>query len=265
MPKVEVNHIAINYEVYGDGDPLVMIMGLGGAISAWSRQIPELSEKYRVIVFDNRGAGASDKPDVEYSIGLFARDTVGLLDRLNIGQAHILGVSMGGMIAQEIALNYPERVRSLVLCCTSCGWKESIHPPEEVLQTLMAREGLSPEEIARQGLPFIFTDDYIKNYPEEIEKFIALELENPQPIYAFNRQLAAVMMFDSSSRLKEIKAPTLVLTGREDILVPPQNSRLLAEKIPSAELLILDGGAHCFFWEISAKFNRAVLNFLDKY
>jgi len=261
MPLIKINDIRIYYEIQGEGDPLVLIMGLGGTVHAWSRQLPAFSQRYRTLVFDNRGAGATDKPDQEYSIALFAQDTVRLLDSLGISRAHLLGLSMGGMIAQEIALSYPERVACLILCCTNCGWRRSIPPAAEVLQTLTTREGLSPEEMVRRSLPFMFSREYLENQPADVEEFVALSLREPQPEYAFKRQLAATMSFDSWGRLGRIKSPTLVMTGKEDLLIPPQNSQILAQGIPSAQLAILAGG-HGFFWEQAQQFNQTVLDFL---
>ena len=147
MAKVSVNGCELYYEVHGQGDPLVLIMGLRRNVEWWYRQIPALSEKFQVIAFDNRGAGRSDKPAMEYSIRLFADDTAGLMDALDISEARILGISMGGYIAQELALNYPTKVNSLVLGCTGCGGDRAVIMTPERMEKFTANKGLNPEEI----------------------------------------------------------------------------------------------------------------------
>lgn len=155
MPKVRVNDIQMFYEVHGEGFPLIMIMGLTGNTNWWDpRWIQTLSEKFKIIAFDNRGAGRTDISDREYSIKLFADDTAGLMDALGIPRADVLGISMGGMIAQEFVLNYPEKVKKVVLCSTHCGGAKSVQASEEVLGTLTAdRSGVSVEEVARMTIP----------------------------------------------------------------------------------------------------------------
>jgi pimeloyl-ACP methyl ester carboxylesterase len=157
MPAIRVNGISIYYELHGEGIPLVLIMGLRRNLEWWYCQIPELSKHFKVITLDNRGAGRSDKPDMEYSIRLFADDTAGLMEALGIHNAHILGVSMGGYIAQELALNYPDKVRSLILGCTSCGGKRAVLMSEERMKKFTANEGLTPDEILRKDMDIYFS------------------------------------------------------------------------------------------------------------
>jgi len=172
MAKVNVNGCEIYYEVHGQGDPLVLIMGLRRNVEWWFRQIPALSEHFQVIAFDNRGAGRSDKPVTEYSIPLFADDTAGLMDALDISKAQILGISMGGYIAQELALNYPEKVKSLVLGCTGCGGERAVIMSPERMEKFTANKGLTPEEILRKDMVIYFSDDYVDQHPEKIEEFV---------------------------------------------------------------------------------------------
>jgi len=191
MPKVKVNDIQIYYEVHGEGFPLIMIMGLGANLDWWDpRLIQELSKKFKLVTFDNRGVGRTDISDRKYTIELFANDTAGLMDALGISRAHVFGVSMGGMIAQELALNYPKKVEKLVLCSTNCGGKKSVLASQEILEMLKAdRSAFSPEEIARMTIPLLFTEDFIKNYPDLIELAIQQILMAPISIEAFTRQL----------------------------------------------------------------------------
>jgi len=246
MPKVKVNDIQIYYEMHGEGFPLVMITGLSGNIDWWpSRMIQGLSKNFKTLMFDNRGAGRTDVSDRECTIRLFADDTAGLMDALKISKAHVLGISMGGMIAQELALNYPKRVEKLVLCSTNCGGAKSILPAQKVLDVLTADvSGLSVEEVARMIVPVCFTKDFIDNTPDFIELLIRQILKAPISNEAYKQQLNAIMQFDTYDRLSRIKAPTLVLRGKRDILVPPENGPILANAIPDAKLVNLEKSAH---------------------
>lgn len=264
MPTVKVGDINIYYEVHGEGEPLVLIAGLGLDLTGWMFQTPEFSKKYRVIVFDNRGVGRTDAPDTPYSIKMMADDTAGLLDALDIEKAHILGLSMGGFIAQELALKHPQRVKSLILATTG-----AIEPSlaKHVVDTWvrMFREGVSPETLIRDFVSWVFTDKFFEN-PEQVQMVIDAMLANPypQPAYAFARQAAADMEHNTRDRIDQITAPTLVLVGKEDIICPVKLSEELATGIPNAELIVLEGGGHGFSIEIPDKFNQAVLDFLAK-
>src|SRR5512133_3599075 len=170
MPIIRVNDINMYYETYGTGSPLVLIMGLRRNLTWWYRQIPELSRHYRVVAFDNRGAGRSDKPVMEYSISLFADDTAALMDVLGIRRAHILGISMGGYIAQELALRHPDKVRSLFLGCTSCGGSRTVLMSAERTKRFTANEGLTPTEILRKDMDIYFSDGFIANHLDEVRE-----------------------------------------------------------------------------------------------
>jgi pimeloyl-ACP methyl ester carboxylesterase len=246
MPSVKVNDIMVYYEVKGEGFPLVMIMGLGGNVDWWDpRMVLGLSKNFRMVMFDNRGAGRTDVSDREYTIGLFADDTAGLMDALGVSRAHVLGISMGGMIAQELVLNHPERVEKLVLCSTFCGGAKSVQADPEVLGTLTADlSGLSAEEVAKIIVPFCLTKDFIDDNPDFVERMTRQILRAPISGKAFTRQLSAIMEFDTFDRLSQVRAPTLVLRGRRDILIPPENGSILAEAIPDARLVNLEKSAH---------------------
>jgi pimeloyl-ACP methyl ester carboxylesterase len=246
MPKVKVNDIQVYYEVKGEAFPLVMITGLSGNTDWWDpRVIQGLSKNFKIVMFDNRGAGRTDVTDREFTIRLFADDAAGLMDALRISRAHVLGISMGGMIAQELALNYPEKVEKLVLCSTTCGGAKSILPSQEVLNVLNAdASGLSAEEVARMVVPFCYTKDFIDSNPDFVELMIRQILKAPISNEAYKRQLNAIMQFDTYDRLSQIKAPTLVLRGKRDILVPPENGPILSKAIPNAKLANLEKSAH---------------------
>jgi pimeloyl-ACP methyl ester carboxylesterase len=268
LPKATVGDITIQYETYGEGETLLLIAGLGACARVWFRQIPYLSRSYQVLAFDNRGAGASDKPDAPYSMEMLAGDTAGLLDELGIGKAHVYGVSMGGMIAQELALRHPQRVTSLILGCTTCGGDQRILPSTDTIAFLLDAdrwERLAPDERTRASLPFNLSQAFIEGNPELIEEYVAMVAANSPPPYAFVRQREAVTAHDTCDRLPLISAPTLVVSGSADRQVPVENSRLLASRIPSAELVILEGMGHGFFIEAAEEASRAILDFLARH
>ena len=262
--KVKVNDINMYYEVHGDGFPIVMISGLASHVDWWAPDfLGGMSKKFKAIIFDNRGAGRTDKPDVEYSIKMFADDTVGLMDALNIKKAHVLGASMGGMIAQELVLNYPERVEKLVLCCTHCGGGRNILSSPEVMEILMkGAEGMTPEEGAELMISLIFTEDFIKNNHDVIERTRENILKEPIPEFSYQRQIAAVMKFNAGRRLKKVNTPTLIIQGKMDVLVPLKNAEVLAKLIPGAKSVLLDNTAHAIFYPNTERVIEEVLKFL---
>jgi pimeloyl-ACP methyl ester carboxylesterase len=257
-----VGDIDIYYETHGSGDPLVLIMGLRRNAEWWYRQIPALSEHFQIIAFDNRGAGRSDKPHVDYSIKMFADDTAGLMDALGIETAFVLGISMGGFIAQELAINHPAKVRRLILGCTGPGGSRAVVMAPERLEKFLYVEGLTPEEILRKDLDIYFSDDFIQDRPEAIEEFIQISLRHYQPGHAFLRQLGAIDKHDTLDRVGSISCPVLILSGDDDPLVPHQNSLILKELLPAAELRLFPSLRHCFFIEAADQFNAQVIDYL---
>jgi pimeloyl-ACP methyl ester carboxylesterase len=247
------------YEIHGDGFPLVMIHGLGGSLDVWPRSVlEELSKSFKTVIFDNRGAGRTDKPDIKYTIKMFADDTVGLMDILKIEQAHVLGHSMGGQIALGLVINYPERVEKLVLCSTIY----SVPPSTEVLRIFMGDiEGLTYEEILRKMSPVLYTEEFIKSNTELIEVVTQRLIKVPTPTYSLKRQLVANGSINNR-RIKKIKSPTLLMHGKKDVLCPPQNSEILAKLIPVANLALFDNNAHMLFVEEPEKFVKPILEFL---
>jgi len=264
LPHVKAGEVNLYYEVYGEGEPLLLIEGLGYATWMWFNQVPELSRHFRVIVFDNRGVGESDKPDVPYSISMMAGDTAELLKALGISEAFVLGTSMGGMIAQQLAYDYPWMVKGLVLCCTTFGGPNSIPAPAETVKAMTEIEGLSPEEALRQSMSVAFAPGYPENHKEEFDRVIGWRLENPTPLYAWQHQFNAVMGFNSEDWVEQIQAPTLLLTGDSDRVIPPQNSRMLHEKLPHSRLVNVEGGGHLFFMEQPERVNREIVDFLKE-
>jgi len=248
MAKIKVGDVNLNYDLHGKGEPLLMIMGLGASSAAWDPELVEdLARSFRVITFDNRGTGQSDKPDAPYSIEMFADDAAGLLTKLDVPRAHIFGVSMGGMIAQEFALRHPAHLGSLTLGCTAAGGAHSIPPPLESLKILTApREGLAPDDVIRRGWPLLYSTKYIAENRATLEAAIPRLLKFPIPPFAFQRQLEATYTFTTFDRIPQIKAPTLVITGADDVLIPAKNSEIIAARIPGAKLHIIADAGHAF-------------------
>jgi pimeloyl-ACP methyl ester carboxylesterase len=258
-----VDGLNMYYEVHGEGKPLLLISGLGNDLNGWALQVPEFAKKYRVIAFDNRGSGRTDAPDLRYSIQMMAEDTIGLMDALSIEKAHVLGVSMGGYIAEELAIGYPRRVGSLILMTTSVGpYMLKI----SVLQN-WARQALrdmSPMTFFQIMLPFMFNDRSFET-PGVLEMAVGtIAGHSSTPPHILARQMTACVEHDARDRIGQIAAPTLVLAGKGDPFIPFSLSEELAASIPNARLRVLDGGGHGFSSSIADKFNQAVLEFLEQ-
>ncbi|MBM3175408.1 MAG: alpha/beta fold hydrolase [Chloroflexi bacterium] len=267
MPTAQVGDINIYYESQGNGEPLLLIMGYGQYSALWAPLVRDLSLSFRVISFDNRGTGRSDKPDVPYTMKMMADDAKGLLDAIGIDSAHVFGMSMGGMIAQEFALSYPNKLRSLILGCTHCGGTNTILPSQEALAFLLGPEmaKLPVEERARQTVHWLWTREYIDNNPRAVELFVAVTAEYPTPLHGYRCQAKAIMGHDTYDRLPRIKATTLVITGDADRLIPAENSRILASRIPNAELVILENSGHGFVTDAREKATGEILDFLSRH
>jgi pimeloyl-ACP methyl ester carboxylesterase len=250
MPIAKIGDVHIHYQIQGLGAPLLLIMGYRGSGFMWGELlISGLSHYFQVITFDNRGTGLSDKPDTMYTIPMMADDTAGLLHHLGIAKAHVFGVSMGGMIAQELALRHPKRVHRLILGCTTCGGPQTILAPVEVLQKMLAPPNMPREEALRQQWQVIFSPGFAEKHAAFLNQLSTLALAHPTPFHTSMRQLMAMQRFNAYGRLGQIVAATLVVTGADDIVIPPANSRLLANRIHNATLESFAGAGHGFFWE----------------
>jgi 3-oxoadipate enol-lactonase len=254
------NGARIYWEESGAGDPLLLIMGLGYTSEMWHRTRPVLSARYRTIVFDNRGVGKSDVPPGPYSIAQMAADAAAVLDAAGVERAHVFGISMGGMIAQELALSHPERVRSLVLGCTACGGRGAVSADEKVLKVVMARATMTPEEGALAMVPYIYDSSTPR---ERIEEDLAIRRRTYPTAAGYLGQIQAIMAWASLDRLSDIHTPTLIIHGESDQLVPPENSRILAEHIPGARLVMLARASHIFPTDRPEESHREILAFLD--
>ena len=264
MPYVQANGINIYYESQGEGEPLFLIAGLGATHELWELQAPSFARWYRVVTFDNRGAGDSDKPPEPYSIALFADDTAALMDALGIERAHVYGQSMGGIIAQEFALRHPQRLRCLVLGCTTFGGPNSVLPSPEAAAVLSGMPNLPEEQAVDRVLEVFYSPRYRREHPEEARQRIQSYFPLRTPPDAYARQLMACLTFDAYDRLPQIAAPTLVINGAEDTLLPPENSRIIAQRIPGAELVLFPEAGHLYFHEVPEEADAAVADFLRR-
>ncbi|MBS0308309.1 MAG: alpha/beta hydrolase [Proteobacteria bacterium] len=269
MPTLPINDIDIYYEDLGQGEPLVMIPGLGGTVELFAPQIAYFRQFYRVIVLDNRGAGRSSTPPGPYSMDQLAADLAGLLDALKITQpVRLLGASMGGVIAQCFIHNYPERVKQLVLVCTgvSGGDPHITLPPMSVLQKLSA-PGNTPRERLASLFSIFYPPAFLEANPDLIDKALAFAaVVAPQPSHARTAQLQAVQDVRPYYKwLAEITVPTLIMHGEEDLVWPLKNARTLQEGTQGrAELALFPGAGHVLFQEQPAAFNARLEAFLKR-
>lgn len=266
MPIVSIGDINLYYEVHGQGEPVVLIIGYTAHGGQWGSIRDKLAEKFQVIIPDNRGAGRSDKPKIPYTASMMASDIAGLLDELGLATASVFGHSMGGMIAQEFALSYPERLNNLILGGTNCGGSKAVNDPEAVkFLTDYAATKQPVEEKVRIMIPWQLCGEFIENHSDEIEKIVATWCEYAAPARTFFCQGNIFMTFDAHDRLPDIKAPTLVIAGTADRLMPNENSKLLASRIPNAELALIQNAGHFFFIDSAEKASKTVVDFLRRH
>jgi pimeloyl-ACP methyl ester carboxylesterase len=263
MDSAQINRIKIAYQQRGTGAPLVMIHGAQGDQTMFSDLAPRFASSYRVLTFDQRGSGLSEKPDEDYSIASLADDTAALMDHLGFSPAHIVGVSMGGMIAQELALRHPRKIRSLVLGCTTPGGPNAIRIGGTAFANAYSTQPMSAEERGRALAEAAFTKGYIERHPEIIPAMIEARRQRPIDQASLGHRLKAALKHDTYERLAQIACPTLVITGREDALISWENSRLLSDHIPGAQFVLLEPAGHCFWLEQPEQSGEAILRFLQ--
>jgi len=267
MPFAKVKDINMYYKTYGDsGEPLLLVMGLGASVLGWSvPQVERLATRHRVIMFDNRGVGQSDMPPGPYTMPQLAADAMGLLDTMGIEKAHVFGLSMGGMIAQHIALDFPDRVMGLVLGCTGVGGEHVVRTPPESLKILTAEPSGDRATDIRRGWQIMYTPEFLAENQDSMEAKLQRELAYPeQPRYAFEAQMSAIVLtHDTFDRLPNITAPTLIQAGERDILIPPENADILAIRIPNAQVKLYPNVGHGYFLETGFDAADDVLAFLS--
>ena len=261
MGFAENQQARIYWDEQGHGAPVLLIMGLSYPSDMWHRTRPALAAHYQTIALDNRGIGRSDVPPGPYPIALMASDAAAVLDAAGVESAHLFGVSMGGMIAQEFALQYPKRVRSLVLGCTAAGGPTAVRADAEATQMLMTRDKMTPEQALEAPIPYIYDSTTPR---ERIDEDLAIRrpwLPRPE---AYIAQLQGIIAWESYCRLSGIAAPTLVIHGENDRLVPPGNGKLIAQRIPGAKLVMIPHASHLFTTDQTDAAHRAILKFLNE-
>ncbi len=259
MPFTENPGVKIYWDEQGSGEPLLLIMGLSYPSYMWHRTRPFLAQNFRTIAFDNRGIGQSDVPEGVYPIAQMASDAAAVLDATSVPSAHVFGVSMGGMIAQEFALQYPQRVRSLILGCTNAGGPHVVNAAPEVLQILM-RQGMTPEEAKEAIIPFIYDAGTAR---ARIDEDMAIRMKWYPTPQGYLGQLQGILAWEAYSRIAQIKSPTLIIHGETDQLVPVANAQLIAERIPHAKLVLIPHASHVFETDQPGVANRAIMEFLS--
>lgn len=254
--------IRIAYELAGAGPPLVLVQGLGYARWGWDPVAPALADDFTVLLLDNRGIGASDVPAGPYSARAMAGDVVAVLDAAAIDRAHVLGTSLGGMVAQELAIRWPERVDRLVLACTTPGGGEAFPLPERTLRLLAEASALPPEVALRRFVENALAERTLVERPDLVQRLYEQRLASPLDPAGWQAQAAAGSSHDAFARLGEIRSPTLVLHGTDDRVVDPRNAALLEQAIPDARLVLFPDAGHLLFWEEPERFVEAVRDFL---
>ena len=265
MPKIKTNNIELYYETHGAGQPLVLISGLGYPLWQWHKMVPFLAEHFQVITFDNRGVGQSDKPAGPYTAQMLAADTAGLLDALGIEKAIIAGHSMGGFIAQAMALDFPQKVAKLILCSTNFGGPHHVPVTAEAMKVLT---DVTSDALTRfkNGLAVSTAPDWSEKNPEMIEDWVKWRVANPIDPAPYQAQMAIGfgLMPEAAAfenKLPRLNVPTLILFGAHDKVVPPENASLLAEKISGSKVVILPNAGHFFPIEVAEAASRTITDF----
>ena len=258
MAFVENQGAKLYWDEQGRGETVLLIMGLGYPSCLWNRTRPVLSQHYRTVAFDNRGVGLSDVPPGPYPIATMASDAAAVLDAAEVSSAHIFGVSMGGMIAQEFALQYPARTRSLILGCTAAGGPSAVPAESNVIDVLLAR-GMTLEQAREAVLPYIYDAATPR---EKIDEDTRVRQRWLPSLEGYMAQLLGILAWESYSRIAQITAPTLVIHGKSDALVPPGNGELIAARIPGAKLVLLEHASHLFTTDQPQAAHKEILEFL---
>jgi 3-oxoadipate enol-lactonase len=251
--------VELAYEVLGDGPPLLLVQGLGYGRRGWGPSLELLAEDFLVVAYDNRGFGESDVPPGPYTTPQLAEDAVAVLEALGVERANVVGASLGGMVSQELALGWPDRVDRLVLACTTPGGLGSHPMPEQTVALMLEAPTLAPDVAMRRFVENALGSTAPQGLADEI---VAYRTANPPDLTGWQAQAAAGAGHDAIGRLGSIAAPTLVLHGDEDAVVDTRNAELLAERIPAARVERFENGGHLFFWEQPERFANLVREFL---
>jgi pimeloyl-ACP methyl ester carboxylesterase len=254
--------IRIAWERHGEGEPLLLVHGLGYARWGWEPVLPGLAERFDVLLFDNRGIGESDAPPGPYTVAELAADAIGVLDDAGVERAHVVGTSLGGMVAQEVALSHPARVDRLVLAGTTPGGPKAHPMPQQTVALMAEAATLAPEVALRRFVENALSPATVGSRPEVVERILAHRLATAQAPPAWAAQAAAGAAFDAYDRLGGLTAATLVQHGTDDVVVAPGNAELLAGALQGAGLEWFPGTGHLSFWEEPDRFVASVSSFL---
>jgi 3-oxoadipate enol-lactonase len=248
VPSARNETVKLHWESFGEGPAVLLIAGQGVTVDGWWPTIPVLAPWFRVIAFDNRDTGRSSRVGWPYSAAEMADDAVAVLDAAGVHHAHVYGISLGSLVAQEVALRHPDRVRSLVLGASSAGGFAAYKPPAaSFAQTFLVRAGtMGPEEAAWAAVPYTYSDKTRRLHPERIVSDIAHRVSSPPEPLAYLHQAAVVAAHDAYERLNQMAAPTLVVHGEQDVFVPPANALVLAERIPGSQLQLWPDAGHMY-------------------
>jgi 3-oxoadipate enol-lactonase len=261
MPIARNGPIELYYESVGHGPAVLLISGQAMTLDAWWRTVPELSGSFRVLTFDNRDIGRSSRWPLPYVVAQMADDAIAVLDAAGVERAHIYGISLGGMVAQELALRYPERVRALVLGATTGGGPDGILARPQPLTFFVRVGAMAPEEAEWAAVPYNYALRTRREHGERIAQDIAKRVENQTDTLAYLHQVAAAASHSTVGRLGSISVPTLVVHGAEDLVMPPRNGEILARGIRGAELRLWPGAGHMYVTD-EPKADRYVRQFL---
>lgn len=263
MGYLDLDGLKIYYEIHGDGKPLVLIEGLAQKICMWKYQIEGLKDYFKVVVFDLRGGGKSDKPKTGYSVDNFADDTIKLIRGLNLKKPHILGVSLGGFIAQKVAIKYGDEIDKLVLVNTAYGGPNYIPPSIDVLKRMVTGgDAITLSEKAFNSLSLGFTKKFLKENKKIVKEIVKCLVRDPQPSYAYQGQSLAGANFNAENEVHKIENETLIIVGDEDRVVPKENGFRLKDKIKNSKIEVIKEAGHLCFIEKPQDFNEVVKNFL---
>ena len=263
MPTADIAGNSLYYERRGSGEPLLLIMGMSGNTAHWDEPFAALLERrFELFMFDNRGIGQSTPVAADFTIADMAQDTAGLMDAVGLQSAHVMGISMGGMVAQQLVIEHPERVRGLVLGCTYPGGAGSSLAGPDVVQRLAGPMMSGDREAAMRAGWEVNVSPAFAAQDEHWQRFRSVAAQQPASLEVIMRQMGAIGGHDVSERLGSISAPTLVIHGSADEMLSVRNAEILAEKIPGARLEVLDGVGHLFFWEQPERSAELVTEFL---
>jgi pimeloyl-ACP methyl ester carboxylesterase len=264
MPTTRNRGVELYWESTGNGPAVLLISGQAMTLDAWWRTVPELCGSFRVLTFDNRDMGRSSHWAWPYLVAQMADDAIAVLDAAGVDQAHIYGISLGGMVAQELALRFPDRVQSLVLGATTAGGPEAILAKSQPLTFFVRVGAMAPEEAEWAAVPYNYGVRTRREHGQRIAEDIAKRVEHQTDTLAYLHQVGAAASHNTVGRLRSIHIPTLVMHGEDDVVIPPRNGEILAREIPGAELKLWPGAGHLYVTD-EPEADRYVRRFLIRH